>query len=113
MSDLAGQFERAAVGQLDVNGEPLSDLGLACGIDKTAALGEIGDARQAFSARGSVPNGLKRNFQSLFVAAFVHIQGWLGNSVAIKIERLSRIEAGPLSVDELILYHGSPCSNQN
>jgi hypothetical protein len=72
--DLSVQFEPAAVRKLDAKSEALADTGFAGSVDKAAAFGKVGDPRGTVSV--SVPNGLQRNFHSLFSAAFTHIQFW-------------------------------------
>jgi hypothetical protein len=70
----AREFEPITVGQLDAKGQSFADVGFPSRVDKAPALGEIGDARGTVSV--SVPNGLQRDFHSLFSAAFAHIQFW-------------------------------------
>src|SRR6476660_7367040 len=105
MRHLAREVEPIAVRELNVESQPLAGVRLAGGIDEATAFGKVGDARS--TAPASVPNGFERHVQTLLAAAVVHIQFWDLEQCA------ARTEVPPLLGDELILYHGAPCSNQN
>jgi hypothetical protein len=68
----AREFEPTTVGELDAKGQSLADVGFSGSVDKAPALREVGYARGTVSV--SVPNGLQRDFHSVFSAAFAHIQ---------------------------------------
>jgi hypothetical protein len=72
MRNLTRQLEAVAVRELDLKAQPFTDHSFAGRVDKTAALGEVGDARGTVSM--SVPNGIERNVYTLLAPALVHIQ---------------------------------------
>lgn len=68
------QFEPRPVRKSYAKGKLFTEAGFARSVDKTAALREVSNARGAVCM--SVPNGLQRDFHSLFSTAFAHIQFW-------------------------------------